>query len=542
MSKTKAIGRTVSAAVCILAALFMAAACQKPEQAAGERANRALNPDEPAWKSDTGNTTKLRWYINLGWVKEKWGDDWTSAYVKETTGFDFEIIGGGDGDKLNTMIASGDLPDIITMAWWESQFNELAGAGLLLPLNKLAEQYDPYFFKVANPDILNWNRKDDGNVYGYNCYTITPSAMAESDEVYANHTFLVRKDMYEALGRPDMTTPEGFLQALRDAKAYMPRENGVPVYPFGLGDGFGGDHLDAYLQDFLAIPYEQNGRYYDRSTDPEYIRWLKTLRQAYSEGLISNDIFTDRGEQVGDKLVQGRYFASLKVWVDMQDQQRLIHTTDPSRIYIAVDGPRNSRGDPPTLPGGSIDGWLTTGITSKCKDPSRAIEFFTYMLSEEGLRTIYMGVPGKTYDMVNGKAEFRKDYWDSYMANPDVVYYESGVPNLWGYFLDDITAAKYAPESPDYIRAIRDWTAPYVFYGGVYSFSELDPDSRAGINSVRIKNLWLSSLPKFVTASSDREFDTLFAEFTAKRAEYGWDEIMEIYSGQIAANKKKLGM
>jgi putative aldouronate transport system substrate-binding protein len=502
---------------------------------------RAVNPDEPAWKSNTADKTKLSWFINLSWVNEQWGNDWTTQYIKETTGFDFEIIGGGDGDKLNTMIAAGDLPDIITLGWWESQYTEMAAAGLLQPLNKLADQYDPYFFKVANPDILNWNRTENGDVFAYNCYTTTPSDIANSDEVYANRTFLVRKDIYTAIGSPDMTTPEGFLKALRDAKSYMPLVNGTPLSLFGLGEAFGGEHLDSYLQDFLAVPYEKDGVFFDRNTDPDYITWLKTFRQAYSEGLILNDVFTDRSEQIGDKIIQGRYFVLVKQWVDMQDQQRLLYANDPEKIYIAVDGPKNSRKDNPILPAGSIDGWLINCITTKCANPRRAIEFFTYMLSEEGLRTIYMGIPGKTYDMVGGEPKFREDFWNSYLADTDKVYYESGVPNLWGYFTDNATSERYAVETPDYIRAIRDWTAPYIFYGGIYSFREPDPDSRVGINNTRIKNLWTSTLPRLITAGSNAEFDTLFNEFVLRRAEYGWEEVTENYTAQIAENKRKLG-
>lgn len=528
--------------ICVLlAGLALSLAACKPSGTPSAAAAKTVNPDEPAWKNDTGSTTKLRWYIHLSWVNEQWGDDWTTQYIKENTGFDFDVTGGGDGTKLNTMIASGDLPDMITLGWYESQYNELVSAGLLQPLNKLAEEHDPYFFKVASKDILNWNRKSDGNVYGYNCYSVTPTDIANSDEVYANHTLLARKDIYEALGSPDLSTPDGFLKALRDAKAYLPKENGVPIYPFGLGDAFGGDHLDAYFQDFLAVPYEKDGKYYDRLTDPEYLRWLKTFRRAYSEGLISNDLFTDRGEQIGDKIVQGRYFLLQKQWVDMQEQQRLLYEMNPEKMYIAVNPPRNSRGDDPRLSAGDINGWLLNTITTNCKDPARAIEFFTWMLTEDGLQTMHMGVPGKTYETVNGKPVYKPDFWDYYLTNPDAVQKESGI-GLWCYFTDFTAQTRYAVETPDYLRAIRDWTSPYTFYGGVYRFEDMDPDSKAGINSVRVKNLWYTTLPKLITASSDQEFDALFNEFTAKRAEYGWDEIMDIYSAQIIENKKKLGL
>ena len=51
--------------------------------------------------------------------------------------------------------------------------------------------------------------------------------------LYEVITFLVRKDMYEALGKPDMTTPEGFLGALRAAKAKFGTVNGQPLIPVG---------------------------------------------------------------------------------------------------------------------------------------------------------------------------------------------------------------------------------------------------------------------------------------------------------------------
>ena len=35
---------------------------------------------------------------------------------------------------------------------------------------------------------------------------------------------------------------------------------------------------------FLAIPYEKDGRFYDRYTDPEYKRWLAMFRQLGEEG------------------------------------------------------------------------------------------------------------------------------------------------------------------------------------------------------------------------------------------------------------------
>ncbi len=107
----------------------------------------AVNADEPAWKSDTQDKGTLTWYLNLSWVTGVWGEDWTTAYMKEKTGFDVQVIvpAGNESEKLNTMIAANDLPDIITLGWWEPQVADLIAADLVLPLNKLADEYDPYF-------------------------------------------------------------------------------------------------------------------------------------------------------------------------------------------------------------------------------------------------------------------------------------------------------------------------------------------------------------------------------------------------------------
>ncbi|MFD2877347.1 hypothetical protein ACFTAO_17130 [Paenibacillus rhizoplanae] len=48
----------------------------------------------------------------------------------------------------------------------------------------------------------------------------------------ANQTFLVRKDLYEEMGEPDLSTPEGFLGALQLLKDKYPEYKGQPISPF----------------------------------------------------------------------------------------------------------------------------------------------------------------------------------------------------------------------------------------------------------------------------------------------------------------------
>lgn len=63
-------------------------------------------------------------------------------------------------------------------------------------------------------------------------------------------------------------------------------------------DHQGNVSFDKYLMNFLAVPWEKDGKYYDRYTDPEYVIWLKMFRELGEEGLLANDIFVDTRTQM----------------------------------------------------------------------------------------------------------------------------------------------------------------------------------------------------------------------------------------------------
>ncbi len=253
------------------------------EETSGTEKVQKPSGDEPGWKLDTSPIT-FDWYINFSWFAGKWGEDMVSKYVTEKTGVSLNIItpAGNEAEKMNTMIASGKLPDFITIGWWEDAVKKMIEGKLVLPLNELAENYDPYFFKVADPAKLEWYKQDDGNVYEYPNASSSPKDFERYKELKpSNQTFLVRKDIYEAIGKPDMRTPEGFLNALQAAKEKFPEVNGAPLIPFGLNEftDVGNSSLEDYLQNFLAIPREKDGKVYDRTKLSPY-NWCKINRSA----------------------------------------------------------------------------------------------------------------------------------------------------------------------------------------------------------------------------------------------------------------------
>lgn len=521
-----------------------AAGASSETAAAGTEATQAPQ-DEPGWKKDNSPIT-LDWYINYSWYSEKWGEQDTMKYITEKTGYKFNFIvpAGNEAERINTLIASNSLPDLVTLQWSDDAVKKMIEGELVLPLNKLAEQYDPHFFKVASSELLNWYKHTDGNTYAYPSFSIPPSKLTPDAKVASNQTFNVRKDMYEAIGKPDMRTPEGFLNALKAAKEKYPKVNNKPLIPFGLHEftDNGNYSLENYIWNFLAVPLEQDGKLYDRYMDPEFLIWMKTLRKANEMGLISKDIFIDKRAQMEEKIAEGRYFSMLYQNSDFQGQNQTLYNKDPNMVYIAVDGFANSKNDSPKLLGGGITGWTLTLISKNCKNPERAIKFYTYAISEEGNRDFFLGREGVTYDMVDGKPVMKPEVLEEYKKDKNAAGLKYGRDAVW-WFYDSILVEGMKPpmEDTDPYKQLREWTYGKVMAQSVYDGVWPPSDTDEGIINGKVSEKWGQLLPKLILAKSDEEFDKLVQQFKDERAALGYDNVMEFANKKFEENKKKLG-
>lgn len=499
----------------------------------------------PGWQLHAEDEVTLEWYVNYSWFTTPWGENLVSKTITEETGINVEFVTpiGNESEKLNAMISSNSLPDIITMGWWENQLDEMINKDMVYALNELADEYDMYFWEVANEQIMELNRSDDGNVYVYPNSYYLPEDYEEIDSIGSNQTFLVRKDIYEAIGSPDMSTRQGFKNAVRKAVEMFPEVDGQPLIPIGAHtfDETGCVSFDQYLQNFLAVPHEKNGAYYDRYTDLEYIRWLKTFRQLGSEGYLARDIFIDQRTQMEEKLAQGRYFCMIYQRTDIEAQQKELYVNHPERVYIAVDGPKNTRREDHVLPGTGSRGWTVTLISKDCERPDRAIELISYLLSEHGQKRIYLGVEGVTYDMVDGQPVLKpevKQLLDTDRAAYDRLY---GADDAYWMLQDNAMQLAWKPEPGEPLGQLEVWTYQYTHYMGQYEIS-FEADSEAGNVDTNIKKLWSQTLPQLLLAESDEKFDEILQEFVEKRDELGYDILVEESEKQYQEMRKRLGM
>lgn len=535
----------------ILAGVFLAgtcmflAGCAGKEEAQGNAADVSADEDIPAWQKYADEPITFDWYINYSWYNSDWGGNVVSDKITEETGVNIHFVtpSGNEGEKLDALIAADSLPDFITLGWWEPQVNEMIDEGMVYALNELADSYDPYFYQVSDADVVNWYTKEDGNIYSYPNSFFTAKDIETHDDISSNQTFLVRKDIYEAIGSPDMTTPEGFRSAVEKAYERFPTVDGEPLIPVGahVFNDQGNVSFDKYLMNFLAVPFEENGEMYDRYTNEDYIVWLKMFRSLGEEGLLSDDIFIDQRTQTEEKMAKGRYFCMLYQYTDMLVQQKELYAKHPERVYLAVDGPKNAAGDDHTLPTSGINGWTVTLISKNCEHPERAIAFMDYMLSEQGQLRLSLGVEGETFDYVDGKPVAREEV--SALLNTDRPTYDRiyGADNTYWMLQDNRLQLKWRQEPGEAVRQIMEWSYPYVVYNGQYD-SFLPNGSREAHEEKEMELLWSATLPRLLLAESEEEFDRIFADFLQKREANGFEEVQAAKTELMRQAKEKMGI
>lgn len=542
------------AAGCAGIMLFQMTACGTPEAVniepntdidTGTEQILTQDGESPAWQRLADEEITLDWYVNYSWFATPWGENLVSQTITEETGVSVNFITpiGNETEKLNALIASDSLPDIITIGWWEPQVTEVVQKDMVYALNELADAYDPYFWEVTDETAVNWYTQEDGNIYAYPNSSVTPQDVEQNELLTTNETFLVRGDIYEAIGSPDMSTPEGFADAVRKAAEMFPEVEGGELIPVGahVFDNEGNTSFDKYLMNFLAIPWEKDGEYYDRYTDPEYLTWLKMFRQLGEEGYLANDIFVDTRTQMEEKLSQGRYFCMIYQYTDMISQQKALYANNPDSVYVAVEGPRNSAGDAPTLPTTNINGWTVTMISKNCKDPERAIALLDYLMSEHGQMVTYLGVEGVTYDMVDGRPVLKDEVRELLATDRDTYDKIYGADDAYWMLQNNVMQLQWKQQTSPAVEQLENWGREYVVYNGQYDIF-LQADSQAANAEDRITKLWSETLPRLLLAASDEEFDNILETFVEEREKLGFAEVQAERTRYMSEAKERLGI
>jgi putative aldouronate transport system substrate-binding protein len=221
-----------------------------------------------------------------------------TQWLEEKTGIDLQIdvVNSTDAQtKLNLVLASGDLPDVLLgFSPSSSLMAQMGAEGTFLPLNDLMAKYGDEtkrVFQTERPQLLPLITSPDGKIYGL-------PTVNECFHCFLSQKMWVYKPWLDKLGIAVPTTTDEFEAMLKAFKDKDPNGNGIAdEVPFsGNVEGQGGWHnsveqflmnsfvfYDRIQQDRLLLI---DGKVQAAYAQPGYQEGLRYLNRLYTEGLI----------------------------------------------------------------------------------------------------------------------------------------------------------------------------------------------------------------------------------------------------------------
>ncbi|SFF19740.1 putative aldouronate transport system substrate-binding protein [Paenibacillus catalpae] len=515
------------------------------------------NAGGPSWKQDTSPFTFTQYFYGNWASNYLWKDQYAMKLATEKTGVtvDRKLATGSDDDYLNTMIASGDLPDTIMLDWNNPAVSKLIQNDMVYSIDELIEKYAPELKSQLDPDMVKYHSIDGKLWYLPNLYE-TSDRLTSGVPIVAVRPWFIRSDIYKAIGSPKMETTDDLMNALKLAKEKFPTVSPVGVEFFDVAkNGFGGSNSMDYLI-YSFSPHLLEERVKDDQQIVEYpmrnkgfIDAFRYMSQLSRNGLLDPQLLIYKQEQYEEKLYGAQYAVASQYINNMYTMYnpKIESTVGADQKYTVLDGLK-ANGQEPRYPASRLMGWQGFFITKKAKDPERIIRWAEYAWSEEGQLDMRYGKEGETYDMVDGLPKYKQDILDlsikdnaafnaQYGFNDSTLLFRAG--KLW----DDASARDLKESQPEQYEASK-LLEKYNFDNYALGMENLEPDGSTpeGTINSKIKDLWNKTIPKLVLSKTDEEFDSAYNSFLKQMDQVGAQKVEKVMYQRHLDDLKKKGI
>ncbi|MFC4775730.1 extracellular solute-binding protein [Paenibacillus sp. GCM10023252] len=542
--------------VALLSVTLVAAGCSSNSGNNENTGTKATN--DPGKNEGNAESTALAdikglnfsWYIHYDWaVPEPWGQDPTSKWIQEQKGVNVEYIqsGGAAGQKFNTMIVSNELPDVLTLDR-SADLEKLVQAGQLVPISKYVDKY-PNLKKWAGEKTLGMLKSSDGELYGF------PNWYGGQN---GNTAWAVNKEIYKALGSPKLETYEDLEAYLQKVKEAYPN-----VVPLETGELTGGGILQAgnliysgygegkttlFLENLKAFP--ENNQLQSVFKDPALLDSVKELNKLFNAKLITQDAFTQKSDQVQEKLKTGRVAViGLNNIYQVEEGHALLSQANIEHGYEVIP-PLHAAG----LDGSKITpanfstiGWNVSVITKKAADPEKIFAYMDWATSEEGQQLFQYGPKGLLWDEADADGVPVPNEKSKTMEQAEKDKLKIGTGN---YFANSVLRQnminlyqeRYVGKKPGQFDGVL---ANKILKPSSYDTTEFEgiqpmPDTDLGIIYGQVKDIMKEAYARAVFAKNADEATKIINKAQSDAEAAGYDQVLKYMTDKWQANIKKI--
>lgn len=377
--------------------------------------------------------------ITLTFFDKNTGDQFNNPVALEITkrtGITFQIQQptGNPEEKLNLMLTSNELPDIVLMDRRSDIVNKYIAAGALIPLDDLIKEHGSNITAMYG-DVLNKSRYKDGkNYYLNNWYGLDPDP---------NWSINMRLDILKEFGYGDKAekgesfTQDEFVDLLRKFKEKYPKVDGKASIPFTMNS----EHMPTVVGTFkgmygMKLYYEHDGKLELDVRDPRYLEMMKFINSLQREGLFDQEWAVNKTQIYDQKAASERVFATgggIPSEANRLLREKHGEDTDKQFYAFKVTAPGVDASQTTFGPRSSL-GWDAIGITVANKHPVETIKLMDFLASEEGQYLLQWGIEGVHWDLTDGKHTPRPEVLQGFRDNWNEYAKTTGI-RKWTWFI-----------------------------------------------------------------------------------------------------------
>ncbi|KAB8131022.1 extracellular solute-binding protein [Gracilibacillus oryzae] len=479
---------------------------------------------------------------------------------EEETGvnFDIEHIVGDVNQKIGTMIASGEYPELLNA---EQSTDAVIDAGGFVALNDLIEEHAPNIKKMYGP-YLEYMKRDDGNIY------IIPSGASHGYVKPANleqGAWWIKRDVLKELGYPQPKTLDEYFGIIEEYVAENPQIDGANTIGFtALTHDWRFFALSNQPNHLAGFPND-GGIMIDMETleadaypdNPETERWLKKLNDINDKGLFDQESFTQNFDEYLAKITSGRVVGFFDYrWQVGQALDTLSEDEDPYNDYmgfpIVFDEEITDQYLDPVGFAASPGLGITTAASEE--DQIRIIKFLDHIAKEESQKLITWGKEGETYEIDDDGRYYRTEEQIDTTSNTEFrdsfgfSYFEWGWPRMNGLYEDG--NAVEPPKQPEVASLMYDdGDKEFLEAYEIETFTELfaEPEERpwypawdtpietgspAQLYEQQLDDLMKRKFPEIIFASPS-EFESQWNDFKSSFETLPYEEYENVITESV---------
>lgn len=364
--------------------------------AATASASASAQPSVPSTIFDKPVTLRLLAGVNASWP---WQADWyVGKMIQEKTNVTIDFIQSDDvTTKINTMMASGDVPEL-TENSDPGTFRKYGGQGAYANiLDYLGSLPNFSIWKDQNQQFVGDFLAADGKLY-----MMPAQGISETDR----KIWMYRKDIFDKNNLSVPTNETEFFDTMTKLKQLYPDS-----YPFSFRNQL--QNFEWYASSWGSSYPNLNNLYYD----PDKKEWrfgpiednfkavLEFYNKLYANKLIPPDFLTIDTKGWADLMSNNKAFVTFDYIGRIDFFNNAVRPTDPNYTLVYMSPWKGGANGVAKM---AYSGYANIAYALSAKSPKLqdALKFMDWTYTTEAKELLSWGEEGKTYNVVNGQKQF----------------------------------------------------------------------------------------------------------------------------------------